>query len=129
MEKTRNQIAADWWLNKLSALDNSTMDNGEDDRFLMGLMLVNKLHAPKMSDEDKKIFSEKLSKFIDEEVNKYGRCTISCDYHPEGILAKLSNELNISDSLFPIKTVMWISEDSIQVRAGYSANTETIYKA
>ena len=42
MEKTRNQIAADWWLDKLSALDNSTMDNGEDDRFLMGLMLVNK---------------------------------------------------------------------------------------
>ena len=112
-----------------NALDNSTMDNGEDDKFLMGLMLVNKLHAPKMSDEDKKIFSEKLSKFIDEEVNKYGRCTISCDYHQEGILAKLSNELNISDSLFPIKTVMWISEDSIQVRAGYSANTETIYKA
>lgn len=129
MKNERNQVAIDWWLKQLSSMDESTMDNGEDNALLKRLMLINKMHSKPLNDKDKEIFFTKLSSYIDKEVERDGYCIISVDYHPEGILAELSNELDISESLFPIKTNMWVFKDKIEVRLGYNGNTEVIYQA
>ena len=43
MKNERNQVAIDWWLKQLSSMDESTMDNGEDNALLKRLMLINKM--------------------------------------------------------------------------------------
>ena len=52
---------------------------------------------------------------------------VSTDYGPMGILADVAHECNVSEKVFPWKTVMWIEEGSVKVRAGYSAQIETLY--
>ena len=125
--KENSKIAANWWRQKIDSVDNSNFDNGEPSMAIAMMMGMRK-NMEELDTEVLDKFEKKLEKAIFKELkkNEFLDTIVSCDYHPEGILKDISQELGIREIYFPIKTVMWVSAQGVKVRAGYSAEVVTL---
>ena len=132
MEKRENEklsaaeVAANWWSEKVFETSPENFNMGEENPMLQMLAMMNSMQA---TPEDSQVvaFKKMLIKKISKEIKKYGSCTLSTDYHPEGALAEIANEIRISESSFPWKTCMHVSEMEVTVKYGYGADFVTIY--
>ena len=66
-------------------------------------------------------FEDLLSDKIRSEVESNGFLYLSCDYHPDYILAETAKKAGVSDSGFPWKTNMRISANEVSVSKGIGA--------
>ena len=125
--KENSKIAANWWRQKIDSVDDSNFDNGEPSMAIAMMMGMRK-NMEELDTEVLDKFEKKLEKAIFKELkkNEFLDTIVSCDYHPEGILKDISQELGIREIYFPIKTVMWVSAQGVKVRAGYSAEVVTL---
>lgn len=125
--KENSKIAANWWRQKIDSVDNSNFDNGEPS-MAIAMMIGTRMQMEKLDTKVLDRFEKLLEKAIYKELkhNGYLDTIVSCDYHPEGVLKDISRELGIREIYFPIKTVMWISQSGVKVRAGYSAEVVTL---
>ena len=125
--KENSKIAANWWRQKIDSVDDSNFDNGEPSMAIAMMMGMRK-NMEELDTEVLDRFEKMLEKAIYKELkhNGYLETIVSCDYHPEGVLKDISRELGIREIYFPIKTVMWISQSGVKVRAGYSAEVVTL---
>lgn len=125
--KENSRIAANWWRQKIDSVDDSNFDNGEPSMAIAMMMGMRK-NMEELDTEVLDKFEKKLEKAIFKELkkNEFLDTIVSCDYHPEGILKDISQELGIREIYFPIKTVMWVSAQGVKVRAGYSAEVVTL---
>lgn len=125
-KKTAAEVAANWWVEKVFETSPNKFDMGEENPMLQMLAMMNSMQATP-EDSQVQAFKKRLIKKISQEVKKYGRCTLSTDYHPEGVLLEIANEIGISESSFPWKTCMHVSEMEVTVKCGYGADFVTIY--
>lgn len=125
-KKTAAEVAANWWVEKVFETSPNKFDMGEENPMLQMLAMMNSMQATP-EDSQGLAFKKMLIKKISQEVKKYGRCTLSTDYHPEGVLLEIANEVGISESSFPWKTCMHVSEMEVTVKCGYGADFVTIY--
>ena len=123
---TAAEVAANWWVEKVFETSPNKFDMGEENPMLQMLAMMNSMQATP-EDSQVQAFKKRLIKKISQEVKKYGRCTLSTDYHPDGNLAEIANEIRISESSFPWKTCMHVSEMEVTVKCGYGADFVTIY--
>ena len=119
------RAAVDWWGN---AVQSPKFDNGGDmNPFLMMMLSGNRSGH---SEEEMKIFKDSLAKDILVELQKYGRCSLSVDYHPCEILYRAGEKIGLDDTTgYPWKTWMDISEEAVEVLEGYGAPRKTIWSS
>lgn len=126
---TYAETAANWWAHKVSSptLDNYDMgEPGQVGGMTMILATMNAMNR-KAEPADVETFRTKLVSFIEEEIAKNNELRLSTDYGPDYQLAKLADECHIPTELFPWKTMMWISPDSVKVSCGYGKPAVTIF--
>ena len=117
------RAAVDWWGN---AVQSPKLDNGGDMNPVLMMMLSGKQSGH--SEEKMKIFKDSLAKDILVELQKYGRCSLSVDYHPCEILYRAGEKIGLDDMTgYPWKTWMDISEEAVVVSEGYGAPRKTIW--
>jgi hypothetical protein len=82
------------------------------------------LSKPKVTDEQ----IEKFKMCLTAAINTDNPHCLSVDYGPDMILGRCLQFAGISADMgtLPIKTVMWIDGETVQVRYGYGAETETL---
>ncbi len=116
------RVAVDWWAN---AIQSPKIDNGAniDPFFLMMISGNRKEH----SKEEIKIFKDSLASDISEELENYGRCSLSADYQPCEILSRAGKKIGLGGLDYPVKTRMRISNEAVEVVEGYGANTKVIW--
>ena len=105
------------------------LKNGEESyQAMMAQMLAMTNSLRNTPEEEKKEkLRSRLIEMISEELKQRGSCNLCTDYHPEGDLYRISKELDISESSFPWKTNMNITEYEVEVKCGYGASYETLY--
>ena len=125
--KENSKIATNGWRQKIDSVDNYNCENGEPS-MAIAMMMGTRMQMEKLDTKVLDRFEKLLEKAIYKELkhNGYLDTIVSCDYHPEGVLKDISRELGIREIYFPIKTVMWISQSGVKVRAGYSAEVVTL---
>jgi hypothetical protein len=135
------QTAADWWAEQITGQklnwDNGASQNAssKEDRdismtmFLLGNMTAN-MAREKITPAQISTFKNSLVRQLKEDYDScyYPNILLSVDYHPERYLSIAAEEAGIDDFAFPCKTDMWITERSIQVKLGYSADIKTIFR-
>lgn len=111
---TPHEVAARWWADQLRR--GTKQDNGDGQGFV-NILAVMKGHGAPLDKCD--LFEAALLRLLDER----NPDILSTDYAPEGILAKAAQEAGVSDSCgpFPMKTVMWIEKNQVQLKHGYGA--------
>lgn len=110
------ETAAKWWRENS---ETPTHDAGDDKiNFMFSLT---RAMTPSSVDWDQ--FEAKLSQKINETfAGGKQRITLSVDYHPEDpILKEIARDLRLGMSDLPIKTIMWVYPDKIDVKRGYGA--------
>jgi hypothetical protein len=119
------RAAVDWWGN---AVQSPKLDNGGDIDPVLMMMLSGKQRGH--SEEEMKIFKDSLAKDILVELQKYGRCSLSVDYHPCEILYRAGEKIGLDNMTgYPWKTWMDISEEAVEVLEGYGAPRKTIWSS
>ena len=123
------KVAAKWWADRLRNVGPANFNNGDQtERGGMAMMMATLLgmdkQAPKGNIDQ---FEEQLAQAIEENVEKNGDLTISCDYQPCCFLADIADECGVDTFNFPWKTVMWVEKDKVTVRFGYGAAPQTIF--
>lgn len=117
------KAAVDWWAN---AIASPKLDNGDELSFMLMQMLS--ATGKSYSAEEVKVFKTTLAKGIINEMKEYGRCTLSVDYHPCGLLADAGAKIGVSTmSGWPWKTTMYVSEKRVEVFAGYGAPCKILW--
>lgn len=127
--KSAVKVAADWWVNKISVTTPDKFNMGEDgyESYMCLILAMNNSLQNTPKEEKTEKLRAKLITVISQRLEKHGSCTLRTDYHPEGELYEIANELGISESCFPWKTCMDISNEKVEVKCGYGAPFETIY--
>lgn len=129
-------VAAKWWADTLRG--DPTIDIG--DAKLEGVMNWARDNTPDVDPETIDAFESVLAEEIEEmavdagwnpakpDQGKIYR-SIRVDYHPDEILTHAGEAVGIDVGMttFPSKTDMWIDPGKVTVRAGYSADIETIW--
>lgn len=118
------KVAVDWWAN---AIISPKFDNGDTlPAFLSFLMAGNQ---KSYTEDEIKVFKETLAQEIEKEMKRYGgRCSLDVDYHPCRALATAGEKIGVNDMTgYPCKTYMHISEECVEVSAGYRAPYETLW--
>ena len=123
------EVAADWWVEKIYGTAPDKFNMGEESyQAMMAQMLAMTNSLRNTPEEEKKEkLRSRLIEMISEELKQRGSCNLCTDYHPEGDLYRISKELDISESSFPWKTNMNITEYEVEVKCGYGASYETLY--
>ena len=124
-------VAARWWVDTIKFSDGSNFNMSHDsrDQFAMLLGLYNaRATNSGISQKTYEDFEKCLIEVIQEEVNRYGSCTLQCDYGPMGELAIAAQRANMPTGGFPWKTSMEIKPNKITVRKGYGAQEDEIFK-
>lgn len=121
------KVAVNWWAN---ALQHPTFDNGTGIDGLFAMMMVapsNSITPPQLS-----AFKKHLAKLIVKDMkssHSSGICQISVDYGPNYILAKACKKAGFSKAtMFPWKTRMTVTEETVSVSAGYGAEREILWR-
>ena len=115
------EAAANWWASKIKS---PSKDAGDDFLNTFGKML---LSITDQSDDNiiEKFFN-RLKETIMKKLLNGENVMLECDYHPEGILREIYNELGIDDYQAPWKTCMIIDSDTgiIKCKEGYGSRLE-----
>jgi hypothetical protein len=113
----RNEIAADWWANVLRP--GTKQDNGDSD-LMTGMLVAMCAAILQPTSEQIQTFRDELKAILDSGNVPHH---LACDYHCEGILDKAASVAGIRNFCppFPMKTIMWIEENSLSVSYGYGA--------
>ena len=123
-------IAAKWWTNAIAFPTINSFSNGDpsDNRASL-LMLLGYVNAKTHYASNFQLanFRNILSKRIDEELSKTENLELDCEYDPCFILDEVAMEAGINNAVFPYKTKMSITPDSVKVQKGYNAKWTTIY--
>lgn len=120
-----NIIAAvNWWT---EAIQHPKMDNGDDQMALLMAMLGGR--SRQYTEDEIKTFRMTLANILTEELAHRGRATLSVDYGPDYLLSQAGEVIGLGQFDYPCKTVMWISNAEVKVRAGYGAPEEVIWNA
>jgi hypothetical protein len=118
------EVASKWWANQLRHPHN---DMGIDDpmpNLLLGML------ACESRPDDERI--DKFQKRLKEELmvaDWWDIRILDVDYNLDknSVLSKVSQELDISEYAFPVKTTMWINKDgTVEVSNGYGASLECL---
>lgn len=119
------RAAVDWWAN---AIQSPKFDDGCTHPLLMTTLYVNRGGYSK---EDIKVFKRSLAQDILIELQQYGRCLLSVDYHPCEILSRAGEKIGLNDtpSYYPWKTRMIISENAVEVSEGYGSPKKTVWSS
>lgn len=124
------KVAVDWWADKLSFCKQSGLT--EEDRknsdynYYQAAEVLISMNKPKVSNDQIEEFSRQLTKFLTD--FQRDSIILSVDYNPDYILSqalefsKIPNETGV----LPIKTVMWINNDKVEVKYGYAAPREKL---
>lgn len=115
------KAAIDWWAD---AIQSPKFDNGTDINPL--LMLFTQV-SNSFTEEQIKLFKETLAKGIEEKMENFGSCTIDVDYHPCEILAIAGQKIGVRPMGYPFKTYMYITQEKVEVSAGYGSSYKTIW--
>jgi len=115
-------VAIDWWANRVQS---PKFDAGENLNLLLAAELLK--YRKGYSEEDVKAFKESLAKGILLELEEYGNCSLSVDYHPCPILASAGQKMGLNDTDFPWKTKMYITEQIVEVSEGMGSERKTIW--
>lgn len=118
------KMAAEWWADKII---DPKMDMGEYTVSALFAMSMAKALVKPVNNETKEVFILNLSQIIEQKLNECQSTILDVDYGPCGELRQAAKQSGISESNFPIKTVMWIDRNRISVRYGYGAKEEYIY--
>jgi len=118
------KVAVDWWAN---AIASPKFDNGDDDMPFM-LMQVISGSGKNYSEEEMKLFKTTLADGIIQQIQEYGRCTLSVDYHPCHLLQVAGEKIGVSPvNGWPWKTTMFVYEDGVRVSAGHGAGYQNLW--
>lgn len=127
----RTDVAVAWWAEKLRGCKNSGLSDAErtDPRnagYGFAEMLM-RLSKPEVTNGQLVIFSKSLHQSITEAAPRI----LSVDYDPCSELSQALAAAGIPQliGVLPIKTIMWIDPDKVQVRYGYGSPRETIWTA
>ncbi len=113
--------AIDWWANRVQS---PKFDAGKGMSFLA--MMVPRVRKD-YSEEELKTFKDSLAKSILAEIESFGNCSLSVDYHPCAILANAGKTIALTDVDFPWKTSMYITNQAVEVSEGLSGENKTIW--
>lgn len=111
---TPHEVAARWWADQLRY--GTKQDMGEKDSIVNVLAVMNGHGAaPDKCD----LFESALLRLLSENNSDM----LSTDYHPQGILAKAAQEAGVPVSCgpFPMKTIMWIDKNHVELKHGYGS--------
>lgn len=121
------ETAVNWWINQITG---SKLGGwlGDDFTSVMNMVLAEQA-APKTSAKPAQVFAfkEALSKAIMEKLGNGYEPSLETDYGPSGMLVDAIMESKIRGVMFPMKTRMIVSVDSVRVKNGYGAKYEEIY--
>ena len=125
------QVAIEWWVNKIS--HPKMFSNGDESDINQFAAFLASMFAYKMSREltleQIEIFKESLDEKISSEIVDKGFCVLRTDYEPQDVLAQAAASAGIDSALFPWKTYMNVTENSVKVRSAYGADSETIFSS
>ena len=118
--------AVNWWA---EAIQHPKMDNGDDSLAMLMVMLGGCTNRRQLTETELQTFRTALANDIINEMEHRKSMTLSVDYGPDYILGIAGNAIGLGQFDFPCKTVMWISETEVRVRAGYGASEQVIWSA
>ncbi len=118
------EIAAKWWA---EAIVEPQHDNGDKSDLGFFAMVLAEFSSDMVEVESVNKFIEMLSKHIEVELNSEYEIILACDYSPCRILDEAAKGAGIPHYNFPWKTTMWIGNNSIKVRHGYSSGIKYLY--
>lgn len=118
------EVAVNWWAEILMN-KGSNHDNGNIFQSNFANRVASR-HNP-LTEEQIESFKIALTKRL-EEMSKFdSHIIIGVDYGPDLILRESTKEAGFEFGLrFPIKTVMWIKQNSVEVSRGYRAQPEKL---
>ena len=125
-----NEVAAKWWVDRIRNISPANFDSGDHESDMAAYEKavkeskdknIKKLH--KRLDSFEKLLAEEIAR----EVKVFGKITIYCEYSPDSFLAGVAKAAKVRDVYFPLKTVMCVTKEKIEVKCGYNATYTTIY--
>ena len=126
------EVAAKWWRQRLEnkaslgnfrVTESDTPGGGE----IMALMAMAMGRGAAEKPEALDKFEEVLARIIKEKVEQNESFNLSVDYGPDSNLYNAAREAKLSNPVFPVKTMMWISKEKVTVSLGYHGRMEDIY--
>jgi hypothetical protein len=128
LDRAAITIAVDWWVNAIRG--GAKQDNGDAMQSMLTAFVAAEIGPPTEYQID--VFRTKLNTFLvglllSPSTPRFHDRLLSVDYQPEGTLLAAANHANLSALHFPVKTVMWLKNDSIRVRHGYGASIQTLW--
>jgi len=118
--------ASKWWANQLTKHSKLDMGNTEDCAMPTMLGCLTQTDETLYTQEQADVFEKELSDMLTFEPPFNG--ILSCDYGPCRTLRICMERagLEVQSTTFPWKTVMWIEDDKIIVKEGYTAERKEI---
>lgn len=125
-----NEVAAKWWGDKLRNIGPSHFYNGDESkRGQMERFFAVIAARKEMSNSgDVEYFEKKLAEAIKEKIEKEGLVELSVEFVPNLFLGEIAKETGINQYCFPWKTTMIITKEKIEIKSGYYATKEIIFK-
>lgn len=117
------EVAVDWWAN---AIQSPKYDNGSDIDPNLLISIMGKRRE--LTEDEIRTFKHNLAYGIEEQISKYGSCTLSVDYNPCPILANAGDTIGLNAMLdYPWKTTMVINNKEVLVSSGYDSKLSTLW--
>lgn len=133
--KEEIEAAVKWWGKQLR--EGTRQDNGDAMQSVLATMVASQMRVtPEQVDVFEKTLATLLPKYLGRiwdplKPNFGSACRVlDCDYGAHLLLVAAALLAGIEPTCppFPMKTVMWINPGNVQVRHGYRAPEETIWK-
>ena len=127
MNEQHARTAAHWWAQQLTKHSKLDMGDTPDCAMPSALGRLARDAEAVFTQEQADAFEDELfDELMTTERRQYD--TISCDYGPDHTLRTCAERVGITLGMttFPWKTVMWIEDDKITVREGYTAERKEI---
>ena len=120
------KVAVDWWAAQLGG---TTQDNGDAMTAVLMPLLQDRMPKPTEAQIEtfKTVLTEALRKRLDGPPYLRG---VHNDYHPDPVLREAARAAGIEADCppFPIKTNMWITDESVKVCHGYHGETKVLWE-
>lgn len=125
-------VAVNWWA---EAIQHPKMDNGDDGLASLMVMLGGCTGGRQLTKAELQTFRERLADIIVRELKEHPaedyprfEVVLSVDYGPNRLLGEAGDTIGLGQFDYPCKTVMWVSETEVSVRAGYGAPMRVIWR-
>lgn len=131
------QVAAEWWANQLrekKVIDDLGPDQASVRNALI-LALGDTMGRVDISEEQAGEFEAELAVRVNYELVERDppedKVLLKVDYELQGMLEDVADTLGLErlKTVFPRKTVMWVSRTQVSVREGYGSDKRILYDA